>query len=136
MNRCKRTGARRIDDAIGAAQVKAIGDAPGRHIAKQARKRVLLPADVGVGDALHDIFGNIGFHACLFQRAAPVRMAQSCAQWDHQLQRAGNAENHAGAFAIERACNFFTAFRIGGAACAARRIAGISQRPLCRHQAQ
>ncbi len=46
----ERAGAGGVDDAVGAAQVEAVGDPAGDDVAQQAGERVLLPADVGRGD--------------------------------------------------------------------------------------
>ena len=103
MNRRQRAGAGGVHHAVGAANIEAIGDAPGRDVAEETREGIFLPADVGIRNALHYVFGDISLDARIFQRTAPVRMAEACAERDHQFECAGDAENHAGAFAVEGA---------------------------------
>ena len=135
MNCRQRARTSGIDHTVGAAQVKAIGNAPCRHIAEQAWKRVLLPADIGVGDALHHILGDIRFNARVFQRAAPVWMTETRAERNHQFESAGDAEDHAGAVAVK--CAVLRS--IGGTTRTlpgAGRIARVGQRALRRDQTQ
>ena len=43
---------------LRAAEVEVAADAAGDDVAEEARKGVLLPGDVGITDALHDILGD------------------------------------------------------------------------------
>ena len=97
----ERTGAGRVDHAVGAADIKPVRNPARRHISKQSGKRVLLPANIGIGNSLHHIFGNISVDAGVLERLAPARMPQACPQRNYQLQCTGNAENDTGTFAIE-----------------------------------
>ncbi len=101
MHGAERTGAGGVDDAIGAAEVEAVGDAAGGDIAEQAGKGVLLPGNVGVGNALDDVIGGLGIDAGFVEGAFPDRMAEAGAEGDDQLQRPGHAEDDAGAVAVE-----------------------------------
>ena len=58
LTRPERAGAGGVDHAVGAAQVEAVGDPAGGDVAEQAGERVLLPADVGVGDPPDDLLGR------------------------------------------------------------------------------
>ena len=91
----ERAGAGGVDDAVGAAQVEAVGDPAGGDVAEQAGERVLLPADVRVGDPLDDVFGGGVGRRRRLQRPAPDRVAEPGAERDDQFQRAGDAEDHA-----------------------------------------
>ncbi len=79
----QRGGAGGIDDAIGAAQIEAIGDASGHHVAEQSRKRVFLPADVRIADAPHHILGDPFLHTRFVQGASPDRMTEPRSEGDH-----------------------------------------------------
>ena len=149
MNRRQRACASGIDHAVGAAEVEAARDAPGRDVAEQAGKGVFLPADVGVGDALHHIVSDVLRDARVFEGFAPLWMAQSCAKRDHQFQCAGDAEDDAGAIAVEFARRApGRAIAPGAGACPgccciclnlarhASRIASIGQRLLRGHHAE
>jgi hypothetical protein len=76
VQRPQRTGASGVHDAVGAAEVKAVGDAPGHDVAEQAGERILLPADVRIADPLHHVIGDGLFYAGLLQGAAPDGMTQ------------------------------------------------------------
>ena len=99
----QRAGAGGVDDAVGAAQVEAVGDPAGDDVAEQAGERVLLPADVRRGDPLDDVLGGRLVDARGLERASPDRVAEPGAQGDDQLERAGDAEDDADAVAVERA---------------------------------
>ena len=152
VNRGQRAGAGCIDHAIGAAQIEAVGDPPCRDIAEQAGEGVFLPTDVGVGDALHYVFGDVTGHAGIFEGLAPVRVPQTRTEWDHQFECAGDAENDAGAVTVEAAARaggdtgrgaaaglaivFAAADMADVAAGSASGIPRVGQRLLRRDQAQ
>ena len=121
----ERAGAGGVDDAVGAAEVEAVGDPAGGDVAQQAGERVLLPADVGVGDVADDPLGGVVGDAGGLQARLPDRVAEPGAQGDDQLERAGDAEDHADAVALEPAG--------AGAAVA---VAGVLQRPARDQQAE
>ena len=67
----RREGARagRVGDAVGAAQVEAVGDATRHDVAQQPRKGRLLPRNKPAGDAVADhrrfVFGHARVAQCL-----------------------------------------------------------------------
>ncbi len=99
--RRQRTGARGVDDAVGAAQVELVGNAPGDDVAEQAGKGGFGPRHVGVGDAIADglrlVFGN----AVGAQGVEPDRALQARAQVDDQFGGAGGAQDHADAALVD-----------------------------------
>ncbi len=101
MNGAERAGAGGVDDAVGAAEVEAVGDAAGGDIAEQAGEGVFLPGNVGLGNALDDVVGGFGIDPGLIERAFPDRVAESGAERDDEFEGAGDAENDAGAVAVE-----------------------------------
>src|SRR5580693_1490186 len=101
MNGAERRSASGIDDAISAAEVEAVSDPARDDVSEQARERVLLPRDIGVGDPLHDVFGYLLFHAGVVKGAAPDRVTQTSAQRDNQLKGSSNAENDADARTVD-----------------------------------
>ncbi len=125
VDRRQGTGARRIHHAVGTADVQPVGNAARRHVAEQTGKRVFLPADVGIRNALHHIFRNVGFHACILERTAPMRMAEPGTERNHQFECAGDTQDDPGSFAVKRPSRV----RSGG-------VTGIDQRALRRHQAE
>ncbi len=92
----ERAGAGGIHDAVGPAQVELLADPSGDHIAEQAGEGVLLPWDIGFGDALNHIFADIFVNTGILERFAPDRVTQSRSQRDDQFQRAGHAQYDAG----------------------------------------
>ena len=97
----QRAGAGGVDDAIGAAEVQAVGDPAGGDVAQQAGERVLLPGRVAVADPLHDVVGGRLGDAGLGQRPSPDRVTQPGPQGDDQLLRAGDAHDDADPRAVE-----------------------------------
>ena len=98
----QRAGAGGVDHAVGAAQVEAVGDPAGDHVAEQPGERVFLPADIGLGDSLDDVLGRGAIDPGLIQGAPPDGMTQPGAQGDHQLERAGHPQDHADPVTVER----------------------------------
>ncbi len=94
------TGAGRVGDTIGAAQIKTVGDASGHHVAEQPRKRIFLPGDIGIGNFFHDIGGLLGGDPGVFQGFFPVRKSQPGGQGNHQFLGAGHPQNHPGVFPV------------------------------------
>ncbi len=95
MNRAHGTGACRIHHAVCPAQIKAVADSSGNHIAQQPRKRIFLPRHIRLSDALNHFFSFIRRNAGIFQGFAPFWMSESCAQRNHQFLCSGYAENYA-----------------------------------------
>ena len=62
-------GAGGIGNAVGTAQVQAVGDAAGHDVSKEAREAALLPGNVMVGDALAD-----GLHISFREPVLPKRL--------------------------------------------------------------
>ncbi len=118
-----RAGAGGVDDAVGAAEVEPIGDPAGGDVAQEARERVLLPADVRVGDPADDPFGGRVVDPGALQGAPPDRVAEAGAQRDDELLRAGHAQDDADAVAVEGAA-------VVGA------VAGVFQGPAGDQQAE
>ena len=121
VQRAQRTCASGVHHAVGAAQVVLLADPAGHHVPQKAGKGVLLPRDIGVGDPLHHVLGDRVVDSRILQRRAPDRMTQARAQRDDQLQRAGDAEDDAGAALVEAAL---------------RAVPRVLQRLSGRHQAQ
>ena len=96
--------------AVRSAQVEAAGDAARGDVAEQAGEGILLPRHVAVGDALHDIFGDVIRHAGFLERAPPDGMAEPRAERDDEFERASDAQQHARALAVER---FLVVARVG-----------------------
>ena len=96
-----RAGAGGVDHAVGSAQVEAVADPAGDHVAQQTREGVFLPGDVGVGDARNDLLGEGGRDPGIGERAAPVRVTETGAQRNDQFLGAGDAKDDAGAAAVE-----------------------------------
>ena len=101
VQRGHRTGARGVHHAVGPAEVEARGDAASSDVPEQAGKGILLPRHVAVGDALHHVFSDFAFDAGFLERAPPDGMAEPCAERDDEFQRAGDAEDDAGALLVE-----------------------------------
>src|SRR4051794_4193084 len=95
MDGAERAGAGGVDDAVGPAEVEAIGDPAGGDVAEEAGEGVFLPGDVGLADPADDIVGDLGPDAGILQGAAPMGMAEAGAEGDDLLQGAGDAEDHA-----------------------------------------
>ena len=114
----ERAGAGRIDDAIGPAEVEAIGDPPGDDVSEQTGKGVLLPIDVILPDTANDILRRFRGNTRIGKGAPPDRMTQPGAQWDDQFQCPRHAEDAADAFAVD----------------AVGLVAGILQRGLGDHE--
>ena len=89
----QRTAAGCIDHAVGSPEIEMLADTPGHHIAEQTRKGVLLPGHIGIGDALHHIFGHGILDPGIGQGFFPARIAESGPQRNDQFQGAGHAEN-------------------------------------------
>ena len=94
----ERTGAGGIDDAVGAAQVEAVGDAAGDHVAQQARE-TNSPASrrrnrrcAAPRRRRRRRRRRLPASAC-----RQMRMAEPGPQRDDQFQRAGDAEDDADA---------------------------------------
>ncbi len=101
MQRRHRAGASGIHHAIRPAQVEPAGDAPGRHIAQQTGERILLPADVRIGDAFDHVIRHRFDDAGFLQRLAPNGVAKTRPERNHQFERAGDPQDHAGFGTIE-----------------------------------
>ncbi len=101
MNGAQRACAGRIHHAVGAAQIQPVADASGNHVAKKARKGILLPGHKTAGDALHDFTDLVRRQPGVFQGFSPYRVTQAGAQRNHQLLGSRNAENDAGAVAVK-----------------------------------
>lgn len=94
-------GAGRVGDAVGAAQVEAVCDPAGHHVAQQAREAALLPGHVVRGDApaclLHLGLGQ----ARLAQRLGPHRALQPAHHAAVQLLGRGHAQDDGDAGAVQ-----------------------------------
>ena len=101
VDRADGAGAGGVDHAIRPAQVQPVGDPSRGDVAEQTRKRILLPSDVRVGDPLDDLFRLRFGDARGLQRPSPDRVAESRTERDHEFERAGDAEDHAHAAAVE-----------------------------------
>ncbi len=75
----ERAGAGGIDDAVSAAEIEAVGDAPRGDVSEESGEGVFLPGDVGVGDSLDDVVGDS------FVDAGVVRGL--CARWGGRGER-------------------------------------------------
>ena len=95
------TAAGCIYDAIGAAEVEVLADPSCDHVAEQAGEGIFLPGHIGVTDALHDVLGDGFGDTGVFQGFAPAGMPKTGAERHDQLQRAGDAEDHADPIAVE-----------------------------------
>ena len=121
------TGAGSIYNAIGAAQVKAVGNTSGGNIAEQPREGIFLPGDVTSGDSLHHIICSFPVDTGISQRLAPQRVPEASAQGNDQFQGAGDTHDHRGAVTIKFAT--IAGFGAGG-------ITGIQQRLAGHHHTQ
>ena len=92
VHRSERTRARRIDDAVGAAEVETVGDPAGDHVAEQARKGIFLPAHHAVGDLLDYRGSGFAIDSRCGERTPPSRVPEARSEGDDQLERAGHAE--------------------------------------------
>ena len=93
-------GAGGVRDAVLAAEVEAVGDAPRDDVAQDAGEGALLPRRVVALDAragfLHLTLG----HAHVAQGLGPHRALQAADHGAEQLLRAGHAEHHAHALPV------------------------------------
>ena len=122
MNGTHAAGASCIDDAIGASQVKTVGDSTGHHISQQPRKRVLLPGDIIFADALDNISGLVLGHTGIFQCTPPYGMSQTGPKGNDELLCSGDAQNNTGLIAVK----WFSVVA----------ITSIFQRLFSRHQTE
>ena len=100
VERAQGTGAGRINNAVRAAEVEAVRDPARDDVAEQAGERGLLPVDVAIADAGHDVVRDLRSHAGVAKSLAPDRVAEPGAERHDQLERAGDAEHDAGAAVI------------------------------------
>ena len=93
--RGERAGARRVGGAVGAAEVEAVGDAPGHDVAEEARERGLLPVDEVRDDPIADVL-DLGLgQACLTHGLGPDRPLQAARHLAEQLEAGRDAEDAA-----------------------------------------
>ena len=97
------TGAGRVDHAVGAAQIKAVGDAPGHHIAQQAGEGVFLPRHVGIRDAVTDFSRLRLVHTGFPKRLHPDAALQAAGHIEEELLAGGDAQDDAGALPVNLA---------------------------------
>jgi hypothetical protein len=102
VNRTQRTGARRVDHAVGATQVETVADAAGDHIAEESGKGVFLPGNVGIGYACDDFFCGCCGHSRALERLPPFGEAEPGPEWNDQFLGTGDTQNDTGSFSIER----------------------------------
>ena len=96
----QRAGAGRVGHGVGAAQIEAVGNAAGNHIAEQAGERRFLPWHIAFGDATAD-FLRFGFgYAAFAQRLQPHRLLQAADHVAKQFLSRGDAQQHADTLAI------------------------------------
>ncbi|TPW20594.1 MAG: hypothetical protein FD126_1529 [Elusimicrobia bacterium] len=114
MGRGERGAAGGVHHAVRAAQVQAVGDAAGHHVAEEPREGVFLPVHVGVGDALDHGVRHGPFDAGFRERAAPKGMPQARAQRHDGLERPGDAQNDADLAAVEGALRAVAGVPHGG----------------------
>ena len=96
-------GAGGVHGAVGAAEVEAVADAAGHHVAQQAGKGAFLPGDILVADGGHGLFRRPGIDTGLQHGLPPAGMAEPAGQGNDQLLGAGDSENHAGVLPVEGA---------------------------------
>ena len=94
-------GAGRVGDAVGPAEVEAVGDAAGDNVAQEAREVGLAPVGVVAGDALLDLLDLALGQAVLAQGLDPDGPLEAAGHAAHELLAGGDAEDDAHALAIE-----------------------------------
>ena len=90
----QRTGTRRVDDEVGAAEIEAVGDTSGHDIAEQAGEGALLPHRVVIGDVAADLVRLVFGQAVLQQCLAPDRSLHPRTHLDDELGGGGDTEDH------------------------------------------
>ena len=97
----QRTRARRIDHAVGAAEVEAVGDAAGNDVAQQSGEGVLLPRGVGRGHAVTE-GGDLSVgQSSSPQATLPYWALQAAGHVVGHLGATGGTEDYAHAFAVD-----------------------------------
>ena len=90
-----------VGHAVGAAEVEAVGDAAGHHVAEHAGEGGLDPRGVLSSDALDGLLDLVLGQTCLTQAAAPDGVLQAGDHGAEQLLGAGDAEDAAHALAAD-----------------------------------
>ena len=96
----ERGGAGGVGDAVCAAEIETVRDAPGHDIAQEARKGALLPRYVAVADAIADGLHLVLRHAGLPQGLDPDRALEPRHHGPEQLLGRGDAEDYGDAGTI------------------------------------
>ena len=97
----KGAGAGRVDDAVGATEVEAIGDAAGNDVAEQAGEGSLLPGYVAVRDAIADRERFVLGDAAVAQGFEPDGALQAGAEMHDELGRSSGTQDAADSAAVE-----------------------------------
>ncbi len=92
-------GAGRVDDAVGAAEVQAVRDASGDHVAEKAGESVFLPRRVRAGDPVADLLDFVFGQAVFTKGTDPDGTLQAGPHFDQKFLGGGDADDDAGAFA-------------------------------------
>ncbi len=90
----------RVGDAVGTAEVQAVGDAPGDDVAEHAGEGGLLPGRVVALDALAGLLDLVLAEAHLAQGLGPHRALQPADHRAEELLGAGHAEDDAHPLAV------------------------------------
>ena len=101
MRRAQRTRAGRVHDAVRAAEIEAVRNAPGNDVAKQTGEGIFLPFDILLPNALNHVLRDVIGDSGILQGFPPIRMPKPRSERNDKFLRAGDAENHAGAVAVE-----------------------------------
>ncbi len=97
LDSAQRTGAGGVDRHVGAAQVEAVGDPAGDHVAEHAREGVLLPRGVGQAELGGDLVGVLLGEPAAADDLLEHRGLQPGGERLGELVGAGDAEDDAGA---------------------------------------
>ncbi|CDO87822.1 hypothetical protein BN973_02180 [Mycobacterium triplex] len=101
LQRGQRAGARRVDDAVGPAEIEAVGDAPGYDVAEQSGEGVLLPRRVVSRHTFAERGQLLFREAGRPKSALPDRPVQTTTDVGDQLGAAGGAEHDADSLTVD-----------------------------------